>query len=70
MVSAMGTRPRRSLVVVCEPTDVSPGMGLSDRVREALPAAVRAVEGILEQVTKEEQVIQHREGADNDVHAD
>jgi hypothetical protein len=29
-------------------------MGLSDQVREALPAAVRAVEEILDQVQQEE----------------
>lgn len=60
MLASMGSRPGRSLVVACEPADVSPGMGLSDQVRGALPAAVRAVE----------EIIQHKEGADNDVHAD
>ena len=64
MLTAMGTRPGRSLVVACEPADVSAGMGLSDQVREALPAAVRAVEEILEQVQRKE------EGADDGVHAD
>jgi hydrogenase maturation protease len=63
MLDSMGSRPGRSLVVACEPADVSAGMGLSDQVREALPHAVRAVEEILEQV-------QRKEGADNDVHAD
>ena len=52
MLASMGSRPGRSLVVACEPADVSPGMGLSDQVREALPAAVRAVEEILKQVTR------------------
>ena len=64
MLTAMGARPGRSLVVACEPADVSAGMGLSDQVREALPAAVRAVEEILEEVQRQE------EGADNGVHAD
>jgi hydrogenase maturation protease len=50
MLASMGSRPGRSLVVACEPADVSPGMGLSDPVRAALPAAVRAVEEILDQV--------------------
>ena len=59
MLAAMGGRPGRSLVVACEPADVSPGMGLSDEVREALPAAVRAVEEILDEV--------QREGADDAV---
>ena len=63
MLASMGSRPGRSLVVACEPADVSAGMGLSDQVRGALPHAVRAVEEILEQV-------QRKEGADNDVHAD
>jgi len=54
MLASMGNRPGRSLVVACEPADVSPGMGLSDQVREALPHAVRAVEAILAQITQEE----------------
>jgi hydrogenase maturation protease len=56
MLTSMGSRPGRSLVVACEPADVSAGMGLSDQVRAALPQAVRAVEEILER-------IQQREGA-------
>jgi hydrogenase maturation protease len=64
MLSAMGAHPGRSLVVACEPADVSDGMGLTDPVRDALPAAVRAVEEILtEQELREE-------GADSNVHAD
>jgi hydrogenase maturation protease len=47
MLSSLGGHPGRSLVVACEPADVSPGMGLSDPVREALPHAVRAVQDIL-----------------------
>jgi hydrogenase maturation protease len=62
MLDSMGSRPGRSLVVACEPADVTAGMGLSDQVKEALPHAVRAVEKILEQV-------QRKKGADN-VHAD
>jgi len=54
MLASMGSHPGRSLVVACEPADVSPGMGLSDQVREALPAAVRAVEEILDQIQQEE----------------
>jgi hydrogenase maturation protease len=50
MLASMGSRPGRSLVVACEPADVSAGMGLSDQVREALPQAVRAVEEILERI--------------------
>jgi hydrogenase maturation protease len=63
MLDSMGSRPGRSLVVACEPADVTAGMGLSDEVREALPHAVRAVEKILEPV-------QRKKGADIDVHAD
>ena len=62
MLAALGGRPGRSLVVACEPADVSAGMGLSDQVQEALPAAVRVVEEILEQVQREE-------GADDGVQA-
>jgi hydrogenase maturation protease len=54
MLASMGSRPGRSLVVACEPADVSAGMGLSDQVREALPQAVRAVEEILERIQQEE----------------
>jgi hydrogenase maturation protease len=75
MLDAMGSRPGRSLVVACEPADVSAGMGLSDQVRDALPHAVRAVEEILEQAqrlepAKQEEQITRKEGADTDVHAD
>ena len=69
MLDAMGSRPGRSLVVACEPADVSAGMGLSDQVRDALPHAVRAVEDILERVQQEDQILR-KEGADTDVHAD
>jgi hydrogenase maturation protease len=47
LLSALGGRPGRSLVVACEPADVDAGMGLTDPVRAALPHAVRAVEDIL-----------------------
>ena len=68
MLAAMDSRPARSLVVACEPADMSPGMGLSDPVREALPAAVRAVEEILEQA-QQAQREQREEGADDGVEA-
>ena len=54
MLASMGSRPGRSLVVACEPADVSAGMGLSDPVRDALPLAVRAVEEILDRIQQEE----------------
>jgi len=47
LLSSLGGRPGRSLVVGCEPAEVDAGMGLSDPVRAALPHAVRAVEEIL-----------------------
>lgn len=47
MLSSMGGRPGRSLVVACEPADVSPGIGLSAEVTAALPHAVREIEEIL-----------------------
>jgi hydrogenase maturation protease len=47
LLSSLGGRVGRSLVVACEPADVSEGMGLSEPVREALPHAVRAVRDIL-----------------------
>jgi hydrogenase maturation protease len=63
MLDSMGSRPGRSLVVACEPADVSPGMGLSEPVRAALPHAVRAVEEILNRIRGEE-------GAHEGVHGD
>jgi hydrogenase maturation protease len=54
MLTSMGSRPGRSLVVACEPADVSAGIGLSEQVRTALPHAVRAVEEILEGNQREE----------------
>ena len=47
LLASLGGRPGRSLVVACEPADVSAGMGLSDPVREAVPHGVRAVLDIL-----------------------
>jgi hydrogenase maturation protease len=47
LLASLGGRPGRSLVVACEPADTSPGMGLSDPVRAALPHAATAVEEIL-----------------------
>lgn len=47
MLSSMGARPGRSLVVACEPADLSAGMGLSDRVRAAVPHAVSVIEEVL-----------------------
>jgi Ni,Fe-hydrogenase maturation factor len=63
MLASMGGRPGRSLLVACEPADVSAGMGLSGPVRAALPHAVRAVEDILSQIGQKEGV---RDGAQGD----
>jgi hydrogenase maturation protease len=49
LLSSLGGRPGRTLLVACEPADISARMGLSDPVADALPHAVRAVEEILAQ---------------------
>lgn len=54
MLTSMGGRPGRSLVVACEPADLSAGMGLSGRVRAAVPHAVIAIEEILGHAKQEE----------------
>ncbi len=51
LLASLGGRPGRSLVVACEPADVSAGMGLSEPVQEALPHAVRTVQEILARAT-------------------
>ena len=51
LLASLGGRPGRSLLVACEPADVSAGMGLTDQVARALPHAVRAVEEILAQAS-------------------
>lgn len=53
MLTSMGGHPGRSLVVACEPADLGAGMGLSGRVRAALPHAVSAIEEILGQAAQE-----------------
>lgn len=47
LLAQLGGRPGRSLVVACEPADISAGMGLSEQVLTAVPHAARAVEEIL-----------------------
>jgi hydrogenase maturation protease len=47
LLGTLGGRPGRSLLVACEPADISAGMGLSEPVRQALPHAVRTVEEII-----------------------
>jgi hydrogenase maturation protease len=58
MLDSMGGHPGRSLVVACEPADLSAGIGLSDQVRVALPRAVSVVAEILGQD-------KHKDGARN-----
>ena len=47
LLASLGGKPGRSLLVACEPADVSAGIGLSEPVEAALPHAVRTVEEIL-----------------------
>jgi hydrogenase maturation protease len=49
LLSRLGGRPVRTLVVAGEPADLSGGMELSPPLRAAVPHAVRAVEAILAQ---------------------
>jgi hydrogenase maturation protease len=56
LLVSLGGRPGRSLLVACEPADVSAGMGLTDQVARALPHAVRAVEEILAQASLDDRV--------------
>lgn len=65
MIASLGGHLGRSLLVACEPADLSAGMGLSGPVRAALPHAVRAVEEILGGTQREE-----KEGADDGIPAD
>jgi hydrogenase maturation protease len=69
LLASLGGRPGRSLLVACEPADVSAGMGLTDPVAEALPHAVRAVEEILAGASQDARGVtdlpekqRHREG--------
>jgi hydrogenase maturation protease len=56
LLSSLGGRAGRSLVVACEPADVSAGMGLSEPVQQALPHAVRAVQDILARAAGEQGI--------------
>jgi hydrogenase maturation protease len=46
-VAGLGAAAGRTLLVVCEPENVEPGIGLSDPVRDAVPAAVRTVTALI-----------------------
>lgn len=47
LLTRLGGGPSRTLVVACEPADLSAGMELSEPVRAAVPRAVRLIEDIL-----------------------
>jgi hydrogenase maturation protease len=47
LLTRLGGTPSRTLVVACEPADLTPGMDLSEPVRAAVPRAVELVESIL-----------------------
>lgn len=51
LLDRLDSRPARTLVVACEPSDTGPGMGLSPPVRAAVGQAVSVVEGILARET-------------------
>jgi hydrogenase maturation protease len=48
MLSSLGGRIERVLVVACEPESVDEGLGLSDVVRDAIPHAVRLVRQVVQ----------------------
>jgi hydrogenase maturation protease len=66
LLASLGGRPGRSLLVACEPADVSAGMGLSEPVQAALPHAVRAVEEILHEHRTQREKAQAQEGGGPD----
>jgi hydrogenase maturation protease len=70
LLASLGGRPGRSLVVACEPADVSAGMGLTDPVRAALPHAVRAVRDILARAGADADDVQDADEADDVQDAD
>jgi hydrogenase maturation protease len=47
LLEQLDARPARTIVVACEPDDVTPGMDLSPAVVAAVPHAVRTVEEVL-----------------------
>lgn len=47
LLDAWHARPDRTLLVACEPRDVSPGMELTAEVRAAVPHAARAVRDLV-----------------------
>jgi len=51
LLRKLGSPPVRTLVVACEPADLTQGIDLSAPVRAAVPHAIRAVEAILARET-------------------
>jgi hydrogenase maturation protease len=50
-VAGLGASPDRTMLVLCEPADMDPGIGLSPEVHAAVPAAVLAVAQIIARET-------------------
>jgi hydrogenase maturation protease len=46
-LNALGGSPPHTVVVGCEVDNVDEGMGLSERVADAVPAAVGAIEDVV-----------------------
>lgn len=51
LLDQLNARPERTIVVACEPGDVTAGMSLTPAVAAAVPHAVRAVEELLQAET-------------------
>ena len=54
LLAGRGGSADRVLVVGCQPATIDGGIGLSDVVQEAVPAAVGTVEGLIAELVKEE----------------
>jgi hydrogenase maturation protease len=68
LLTRLGGSPARTLVVACEPADLTPGMDLSDPVRAAVPRAAVLVEALLAQASNQPKgrcgdVVQTRYGS-------
>jgi hydrogenase maturation protease len=60
VLTALEARPARTLVVGCEPADVTEGIGLSEPVARAVDPAVAVVRDLLD--TEMRQLVQQRDG--------
>ena len=52
-VADFGVAAERTLLVVCEPATLEPGIGLSEAVRDAVPAAARTVVEIVAEAVRD-----------------